>query len=688
MRWQIEQFIFCEREQTLTHQEQVSQLEPIAVELLAYFCRHQDQIISREALIEQVWLGRVITDNAVSKVITKLRKTLNDDAKKPKFIATFPKKGYKFIANASEVSETPEQVQVESNPVNQTADTTVKTTTNKLPNLYYLIVAALALFGLMKYWLTTPVQQPITQVKALTRDSGRESRPQISPDNQYLAYVEVHDKKMRQWIKSLADETRIEISHGKESTVWVDSLSWNSDGSKFVYLVTTPDSCRYFIRSFEKMVLGEAQLIHNCPAGSYGKIAYTHDDNRLIYSENSGRNTPFTLFEMNLSTQEKRKVNQPEIFLGGNSQFDLHPLENKILISSPDKQQWEGFYSLDLATDELTLLFKQDAYICCGRWSHDGKRIVLMGEHPATELVSFDLNGENRQVVYSGSEQVSVPERHNNGKDYLFPLVKLNQNASYYSFANTSKNEIAYSSVDDSLAVFAHHGEQIAYVSVSSGSEELWLTEPSGKLNKKLTHFNDNRHYVDLVWSLSGDHLLALTLNELHLIDLNSGVSTVLKIPQVEIRAVSWKNNNTIAYSTRTDNDWRVNYYDITTEQVTPEKENWRYIRHSKNPDDILWLDQNGGLFVGQKQLKVLDKELLNTDFIHGRQFNLKKSGTNWAWQQRIKGKYQLNLKQQLDLPAKILLTTDSYHFDLSAFGVLYHTLESLNADIYQTVSD
>ena len=103
--------------------------------------------------------------------------------------------------------------------------------------------------------------------------------------------------------------------------------------------------------------------------------------------------SPYELFEINLQTQLKKKLNQPEIFLGGNSQFDIHPFENKLLISSPDKQQWEGFYSLNLQTDELTLLFKQDAYICCGIWSHDGERVVLMGEYPAYQLISYDLNG-------------------------------------------------------------------------------------------------------------------------------------------------------------------------------------------------------------------------------------------------------------------------------------------------------
>ena len=98
MRWQIAEYIFCDQQQNLLSDGKSQQLEPMMVELLRYFCQNVDQIISKDQLIEQVWLGRIVSDNAVSKLITKLRKAFNDDARQPKFIATFPKKGYKFIA--------------------------------------------------------------------------------------------------------------------------------------------------------------------------------------------------------------------------------------------------------------------------------------------------------------------------------------------------------------------------------------------------------------------------------------------------------------------------------------------------------------------------------------------------------------------------------------------------------------
>lgn len=690
MRWQIEGLVFCEKQQNLTSKTHVLQLEPMVVELLGYFCRHTDQIISRDQLVEQVWRGRLITDNAVTKVINKLRKNLNDDPKKPKFIATFPKKGYKFIAS---VSELPEQNKVETpnDDQPQVTPSLKKSQVDKAliyksthTKLWMALVLIFLLIGIGIFTQYNKSPSPITQVKALTRLAGNEAWPQFSPDGNYLTFMEFGEKRFHLWVKSLIDETLVEITHGESDEFGIGPASYNSDGSKLVYLVASSDTCQYYIRDINGLTLGKPKLIHNCPSGSFGLISFTHDDNIVVYSE--ADNSPYNLFEMNLATGAKQRLNQPETFVGGNSYFNLHPSQNKLLISSPDKQQWEGYYTLDLDTDELTLLFKQDAYICCGIWDHSGKRIVLMGEHPAYEIVSYALDGTDKQVIYAGSQQLREPLRHINGKDYLFSAGFVNQDALYYQFESQSENFVANTSVDDRLAVFSPQSNQIAFIGLSTGNEEIWLSDKQGTYLRKLTQFNDNRHIVDLVWSPDGDYLAALGLNQIYLIDSKTGASQSLKLPQVEIRGLSFKSAEVIAFSTKSDNGWQVNNYHINTHQVTYEDAKWAYISYSADTDDILWKDNNQRLFVGAEQHPVANEELKDVSLINGRQFNLKKVGTKWAWQKRSGGQYSLMFKDALSQPARNIITTDSYHFDLSQDGLLYHKAKNQNADIYQTL--
>ncbi len=713
MRWQIEHWVFCDLQQTLTSDEKIVQLEPMVVELLSYFCHNSGRIISRDELVEKVWLGRTITDNAVNRVVTKLRKALQDNPKQPKFIATFPKKGYKFIAEPLALKQGLEN-SIESNSASSSAQLKVdqntgalvaktngyskrQLSTKTLSIMMVVLVFVLGSLGIIISQLKqSNVHPTISHIKALTRGADRESQPRISPDGHYLAYVEFNGEKMRTKIKSLADSTEIELSHGEQLDTWVGSLSWRADGKQIVYLVTTSNTCQYYIRDFQALVLSAPKLIYNCPAGSYGKIAFTHNHDRVIFSESEGRNKPFSLFELNLANGDKRRLNQPEIFIGGNSQFDLHPSENKLLISSPDKQQWEGFYSLDLESDELILLFKQDAYICCGIWDHSGERVVLMGEHPAYQLVSYDLSGNDRQVIYSGGQQIGPPQRHSNGKDYLLTAGGTNMNVLYYQrdhkqrSGQTRVNLIADSSVDDRLARFDYQSKYIAYISLASGSEEIWLTDLTGSQPRKLTHFDDDRHYIDLLWSYNGSFLVALALNEIHIIHSQTGDTYKLDLPQFEIRGVSLKDDTTISFSSKVNNQWRVTHYDLTSNQLSYLDTRWRYVHYAIEPEDSWWMDQQGQFYIGSAKERVSTSAFGQLDALAGRVFNLRKLANHWYWQSRDSAGYQLFTRAvdaRPDMLSQLLLQNHSHSFDLSKHGILYHQADQVNRDIFTTVS-
>jgi len=720
MRWQIAEFIFCDQQQTLTVGNNTQQLEPMMVELLSYFCQKPDQIISKDQLIEQVWLGRIVSDNAVSKLITKLRKAFNDDARQPKFIATFPKKGYKFIAITEVIVEsvtlanvdektpsTPQELDDEkciaieniqpeladNKAISQQPHIAIEPKASERFVKAAISLCILFLLCMVIYFLKSKQQDTapvLTHAKALTAAAGNELFPSVSPDGQQLSYMSVQTDGMHLMIKNISDERVIEVSHEQE--VGVGPASWSFDGTLLVYLVATPERCQYYIRTINGLKVGEAQLIHNCPAGSYGKIAFTHDNNRLVFTESEGGSSPYELFEINLLSKKIKRLTQPEVFLGGNSQFDMHPSENKILISSPDKQQWEGFYSLDLENDNLQLLFKQDAYICCGIWSHDGERVVLMGEHPAYQLISYDLKGKNLNIIYSGSRQIHRPARHSNGQDYLFTSGQQNSNVHLFDLITNKPEIVAESSMDDRLATFSHHQEpsqkKIAYISLTTGNEEVWLTDLNSSQHIKLSSFNDNRHYVDLQWSPDGQFLMALTLNEIHLIDIETGQFERLKIPQTEIRAVSFKDDKTLSFSRKRQGKWQVYYYQIYSHNVTVAEGKWQYIQFTPEKQNTLWLDQKSQLYWGEAKKKVANPQLLAPELLSGRTFNLKKRNDNWFWFNSHKN-YSLMHFSTLNgnKEAQAILPINIYHFDVQGNKILFGQTTSANTDIYQTQS-
>ncbi len=83
------------------------QLEPKTMGVLLCLAQHAPQVVTREQFIEEVWNGRIVTDEVLSRAISLLRSQLGDDPQGPRFVRTIPRVGYALIAPV-EASEQPE----------------------------------------------------------------------------------------------------------------------------------------------------------------------------------------------------------------------------------------------------------------------------------------------------------------------------------------------------------------------------------------------------------------------------------------------------------------------------------------------------------------------------------------------------------------------------------------------------
>ena len=56
------------------------------------------ELVGKDRFMDDVWRGVPVTDEALTQAIRTLRRALGDDAVAPRFIATVPKHGYRFVA--------------------------------------------------------------------------------------------------------------------------------------------------------------------------------------------------------------------------------------------------------------------------------------------------------------------------------------------------------------------------------------------------------------------------------------------------------------------------------------------------------------------------------------------------------------------------------------------------------------
>jgi TolB-like protein len=66
--------------------------------LLVCLAEHAGEVVSIEALLKEVWAGVIVTSDSVYQAVASLRRVLGDDPKRPVYIATVPRLGYRLVA--------------------------------------------------------------------------------------------------------------------------------------------------------------------------------------------------------------------------------------------------------------------------------------------------------------------------------------------------------------------------------------------------------------------------------------------------------------------------------------------------------------------------------------------------------------------------------------------------------------
>lgn len=76
-------------------------LEPLAFDLLVYLLRHRDRVVSKDELLDEVWLGRIVAVGSLARAVMMARQAIVDHDEPP-LIRTVHRVGYRFAGEVSE----------------------------------------------------------------------------------------------------------------------------------------------------------------------------------------------------------------------------------------------------------------------------------------------------------------------------------------------------------------------------------------------------------------------------------------------------------------------------------------------------------------------------------------------------------------------------------------------------------
>jgi DNA-binding winged helix-turn-helix (wHTH) protein/WD40 repeat protein len=90
--------------------EESLQLELKAMDVLVYLAERAGQVVDKRELVDSIWQTEYVSDNTLTRRVAELRDALGDDARRPRYIETIPKRGYRLIAEVGHPAELNEAV--------------------------------------------------------------------------------------------------------------------------------------------------------------------------------------------------------------------------------------------------------------------------------------------------------------------------------------------------------------------------------------------------------------------------------------------------------------------------------------------------------------------------------------------------------------------------------------------------
>jgi DNA-binding winged helix-turn-helix (wHTH) protein len=93
----IGRYIYCTKERFIYLEGEPVHIEPKMAELLDYLLLHNERYVPLQELHDEIWSGRIVTDTAVRRVISRVRALIEEEPSKPVIIKSLPKRGYRLF---------------------------------------------------------------------------------------------------------------------------------------------------------------------------------------------------------------------------------------------------------------------------------------------------------------------------------------------------------------------------------------------------------------------------------------------------------------------------------------------------------------------------------------------------------------------------------------------------------------
>ena len=687
-RFLIGQLTFDSGSRELSSATETLYLEPQAYQLLSLFIAAEQGQLSRDQMIEQLWAGRVVSESAINKSVSLLRKAFAQLDAATTYIETLPKVGYRLCQSVTpqmtEMHEKVEAVQQVNSPAEQAiaveTATTVHTAVVKSPGLKTKLIlgvlwTAPLLFFVLWFFITLapePEKLPtpyINEPVPVSHAQGVEYNLSLSKDGSKLLYFSAEAKKVQLILQQQADKKQL-LSEDKS----ILTAALSPDGLQILWAKQQQQGC--VVEWFLIEAPDQKKTVAQCNTDSVVKIAWQNDSKGFYLRDRADKTQPYALYRYRLDTMAKEQITNP---LSAES-----PTGELAFAESDDGKKLAVLRYLENQHTQLFIL--------------DSNSFAVL-KQKTLPLQATNIDWLAGQLLLSKGAELLQYNADTDQLEFLFytgravqSLAVVNQQIYYADYeldadiwqhdlnANTARIRIGSSKVDRMPRV--NHKGDLAFLSQRSDKEQIWL-QPAGQNEYQLADLPGTPAFVRLQWSPDGESLIFSKDGALWQLMVASGQSRVLVAPDKQVEVANWMADGAgIIYSSKQSGDWQLWQLDLKTavsKQLTQQGGYSGYLVR-----DQLYFSKfhQDGLFV--LNLTSGEEQLLIADFNKINWLNWSLSDGQIYYYQPDQGIRQYQLQNEAN---SLLLATPErfvHHYDIQNQQLFYVKAGVPKGDIYK----
>ena len=472
-------------------------LPPTLFSLLKFFIDHQNQLCSKDMIIDNVWKGKIVVEANVNQNIKKLRDVLGDSANDPKYIETVTGEGFRFIANSEEYKATPSD-----------SDVSHKT---RFIIVVISIIVFLALF-FSNLWEVKEDEPEIKELFPLTTLKGLEHYPNVSSNREYLLFNHKNTSSWDIYLKPMNKESYHAIVNTKDNE-WFPVLS--HDQTKLLYFLKGQKGCGLVVRSIDlsKSSVGKPEFVKECDSFTERLKAVWIDENEIFISINEDMNSAASIYQYNIKTREQKLISKPDVKGFGDYAFKYSRKEKKLAYIRNIGWSSSEIWLYDLVTKSHRKLKSTELQLHDLDWLEGGRLLYQSGNK---EVSSLSLDDNDEQILAKFPSKIYLPFSVDN---QMLGVVIGEYNVIDIGVFDISRKEMfpfISSSFND---YFAARGNNFTtFVSNRTGDPQIWVRDEDGNYSQ-VTNFEKSFEISGLSVSKKFGYIIFNKSGHINIID-------------------------------------------------------------------------------------------------------------------------------------------------------------------------